>query len=488
MPNSFSVIVPAFNCENVIISTIKSIIQSIDFFQKNYIYAQQVHAEIIIVDDASTDNTVSVVREFIANNPLIKIITHTTNKGAGAARNTGVKNSQGEILFFCDADDIFLPEHIYVCYMLLKGTSEHISSFHLLSENYNLTITLPTQHFDVIRSQVKTKDKIHPYWQDAIEKSLPLNLCIRRYCHEFIEGFFEGEIHRQTKTEDCAYQALLEKFFVIGKTNLATVEYIRYSNNAFDKQLAKFQLPPGEAEEAYHIKPELLEQAYQIEAEHILYLQRQQYLQKCISQGYQFTQDWFSIHIPIWEQLLKNFVNLPNLRFLEIGSWEGRSTCWLLDNILTHESAKITCIDTFVGSMEHQNLDVSSLQSLSKRFDFNIAQTGSSHKVEKIVGISQEVLRTLPIDTYDFLYIDGSHIAADVLEDAVLGWRLVKSQGIIIFDDYNWPKFTDNLTQHPKLAIDAFLRVFSEKIQVIYQGYQVIVQKKNGSLVLVMLN
>ncbi|OUL22762.1 hypothetical protein BV378_22830 [Nostoc sp. RF31YmG] len=477
MLSSFSVILPAFNCENVVVKTLESISQSIDFFQKIYLHSQLVNAEIIIVDDASTDNTLSIVDEFVCKNSFCNVIKHSFNRGAGAARNTGVKNSQGEIIFFCDADDLFLPEHIYVCFMLLQDKPANISSFQLASDNYNLTIKLPEKRFDVIRSKVKTQDKIHPYWQDAIEKSLPLNLCVRRECHEFIEGFFEDEIHKQTKTEDCAYQALLSKFFTIGKTNLETVEYIRYPDNAFDKQITKFQLPPGESQELYHIKPNLLEQAYKIEEEHFLYLQRQQYLKNCIYKGYQFTQDWFSIHIYLWQQVLKNFANLPNLKFLEIGSWEGRATSWLLDNILTHESAKITCIDTFKGSCEHQNLDADCIKSLETRFDFNIALTGSADKVEKNVGISQEVLRTLPLDTYDFLYIDGSHIASDVLEDAVLGWRLVKVKGVIIFDDYNWPEVKDNPTQHPKLAIDAFLTIFRDKIQIIFKGYQVIIQK-----------
>ncbi|MDZ7961899.1 MAG: glycosyltransferase [Aulosira sp. DedQUE10] len=477
MLSSFSVIVPAFNCANVVIKTLESISQSINFFQKNYPHSYTVNAEIVIVDDASTDNTLSIVHEFADKHTFIQVVSHISNRGAGAARNTGVKNSQGEILFFCDGDDIYLPEHIYVCFMLLQGKSANVSSFYLVSDNYHLKINLAEQPFDVMRSGVKTQDKIHPYWQEAIENSLPLNLCVRRECHEFIEGFFEDDIHRQTKTEDCAYQALLAKFFTIGNTNLKTVEYIRYPNNAFDKQIAKFQLPPGETKEPYHINPNLLKQAYQVEEEHFLYLQRQQYFQKCVFKGYQFSQDWFSIHISLWQQVLKNFAHLPNLNFLEIGSWEGRSTCWLLDNILTHASAKITCIDTFKGNIEHQSLDEDSLKSLETRFDFNIAQTGAAAQVEKIVGISQEVLRTLPIDTYDFLYIDGSHLASHVLEDVVLGWRLIKVKGIIIFDDYNWPEFPDNLIQHPKLAIDAFLTVFCDKIQVIHQGYQVIIQK-----------
>ena len=208
-----------------------------------------------------------------------------------------------------------------------------------------------------------------------------------------------------------------------------------------------------------------------------LYLLHKQYTQQCQSKGYQFSKDWFSQNILIWQKVLNKLVNLPNLKFLEIGSWEGRSTCWLLDNILTHESSEITCIDTFEGSIEHQNLGENFLKSVGSRFDFNIAKTGSAKKVKKIVGKSQEALRTLPLNNYDFLYIDGSHVASDVLEDAVLGWRLVKINGLIIFDDYEWSEFRDHPTQHPKLAVNNFLSVFRDRIKVIHRGYQVIIEK-----------
>ena len=51
---------------------------------------------------------------------------------------------------------------------------------------------------------------------------------------------------------------------------------------------------------------------------------------------------------------------------------------------------------------------------------------------------SQVVLRRLPLETYDIIYIDGSHATSDVLEDAVLSYRLLKPGGLLIFDDYHW--------------------------------------------------
>lgn len=206
--------------------------------------------------------------------------------------------------------------------------------------------------------------------------------------------------------------------------------------------------------------------------------------------GYKFTTDWFSRHIPIWEKYLKPLANKSEINILEIGSWEGLSACWLLDFILTHESSRISCIDLFEPSIEYAPLDNQQYEkSQGERFDFNISQTGVSKKVTKIIGDSKNVMRSLSLNNYDMLYIDGSHLACNILTDAVLGWGLVKVGGLVIFDDYGFMVF-DNLDeidfkvpddfyleQQPKTGIDAFLKVFSKQLKIIHQGDQVIVQK-----------
>lgn len=195
--------------------------------------------------------------------------------------------------------------------------------------------------------------------------------------------------------------------------------------------------------------------------------------------GYKFTTDWFIENLPTWERYLIHLANQPEINVLEIGSWEGMSACWLLDNILTHESSRITCIDTFEGSVEHKfEYDDSYIKSVEERFDFNISQTNASEKVKKIIGNSQDLMRSLPFNNYDILYIDGSHLASDVLTDAILGWGLVKVGGVIIFDDYDF-QFHDsvNAGQDTKIGIDAFLKVFNKKVNIIYKAHQVIVEK-----------
>jgi len=192
--------------------------------------------------------------------------------------------------------------------------------------------------------------------------------------------------------------------------------------------------------------------------------------------GYKFSQDWFSRNLAIWQDNLMSFSNQPYLNILEIGSWEGRSTCWLLNNILTHPSARITCIDTFEGGGGTPVEASDTRDSIEARFEFNIALTEAAIKVTKIVNKSRAALRLLPFNSFDIIYIDGSHLACDVLEDTLLSWGVLKIGGAIIFDDYDHV-FRELPNQNTKIGIDAFMASFCNKIQLIHQSHQIIVKK-----------
>ncbi|MGH7790866.1 MAG: class I SAM-dependent methyltransferase, partial [Thermodesulfobacteriota bacterium] len=135
---------------------------------------------------------------------------------------------------------------------------------------------------------------------------------------------------------------------------------------------------------------------------------------------------------------------------------------WFLENILTHPTSSITCVDHFFRS--------------EVRFDDNIKVSGLSGKVTKIKGMSENVLRTLKESSFDIVYIDGSHLALNVLMDAVSSWLLLKPRGIIILDDYGWrpERAPEN---RPKMAIDIFLKAFQPHIEILHKGYQVIIRR-----------
>lgn len=183
-----------------------------------------------------------------------------------------------------------------------------------------------------------------------------------------------------------------------------------------------------------------------------------------------YTQDWFSYYIPLWEKLLAPLVGKP-IRALEIGVFEGRSTVWLLDHILTHPEATLTWIDTFAGGADHAGLD---LTGLEQRFRANTARFGA--KVSGHVGRSQDLLRKLTGEQFDLIYIDGSHEAADVLADAVLTWPLLKPGGLLGFDDYGWRGFPEP-ERCPALGIDGFLATMRGRYDELHRGHQIWVRR-----------
>ena len=184
------------------------------------------------------------------------------------------------------------------------------------------------------------------------------------------------------------------------------------------------------------------------------------------------TQDWFSHNIPVWEKVLVSFRGKPNVKCLEIGSFEGLSACWLLENILTHHTCRIVCIDPFDSSGQLQ---------AERNFDFNVQKTGVDYKVMKLKGFSRQALPLFSCSYFDIAYIDGSHHPVDTLQDALSVWPLVKKDGVIIFDDYAiGSTYPSEIAAgiDPKPGIDTFLSFVKGNYEVISDGWQMVIRKK----------
>lgn len=91
-----SVVIPAYNEENHIFSTINKILQ---YLEQNYF-----QHEIIVVDNGSTDNTFVLLEKTFGSDRRIKIKRLNLNMGKGYAVKTGVLEAYGEIIYFTDAD------------------------------------------------------------------------------------------------------------------------------------------------------------------------------------------------------------------------------------------------------------------------------------------------------------------------------------------------------------------------------------------------
>ena len=184
-----------------------------------------------------------------------------------------------------------------------------------------------------------------------------------------------------------------------------------------------------------------------------------------------FTQDWFTAHIEGLEAVLRPLEGRA-ARTLEIGSFEGLSTCYFLWRLADLE---LSCVDTFEGSA---GLPSGGRDGLEDAFDRNVELVDAS-RVRKLRGDSRRVLLNLADEhaRFDFVYVDGSHRGLDVLVDAALSWPLLEMGGVVVFDDYGWALLGDDPLLRPGPAIDAFVRLVSVHGEVVYQDRQVALRK-----------
>lgn len=181
----------------------------------------------------------------------------------------------------------------------------------------------------------------------------------------------------------------------------------------------------------------------------------------------EFTSDWFSHHADIWRKVVVPQLPAPEqpLAWLEIGSYEGRSAAWVLDNVICGQPHRtLTCVDTWV------------VAGTEPRFDANIG--------DRVVKIKKDGSQTL-LDmiaagqVFDCIYLDGDHDGRVTLENAVLAWRTLKNFGVLIFDDYPHRIAYQYSAGRLNAAagIDAFLAAYKLNLRVLYHNWQVIVQK-----------
>lgn len=230
---SLSVIVPAHNDEATIASALGSIEGAVACLRGQPGHADD-RAEVVVVDDGSTDGTLGVILDVARGKDLFRVFHRRTATSPGSARNCGVSFATGDLLFFLDADDLYLDRHLFECCRTFEDPAVNL-----------------------VKTRVALADAVHADWRARIGNSLVINLAVRRHCHEFIGGFLDVHLFRRMGDtfepwidifrliEDVHYNDLLGRFFNRVEVATETVQYMRRPGNSFDRQYAKFQLPPG---------------------------------------------------------------------------------------------------------------------------------------------------------------------------------------------------------------------------------------------------
>jgi glycosyltransferase involved in cell wall biosynthesis len=186
---TISILMPCYNSATTIARAIDSII------------TQQGWYELIIVDDASTDDSWEIIQAYSKQHVNIKCIRLHENMGAGAARNVAATQATGEILAFLDADDT----HIAGYYTFAQKMFMSVPSIAAIKVGTEF-VNFPKAFYGSEFSEKK----------DSLLNTFIPNMMVKKVCFEVLGGFNPHPVLRRDGGEDGVFCYLLSQFFVVG--------------------------------------------------------------------------------------------------------------------------------------------------------------------------------------------------------------------------------------------------------------------------------
>tara|TARA_B100000242_G_scaffold176790_1_gene126775 strand:+ start:617 stop:1399 length:783 start_codon:yes stop_codon:yes gene_type:complete len=191
---------------------------------------------------------------------------------------------------------------------------------------------------------------------------------------------------------------------------------------------------------------------------------------KIFNNNYSFRfNDWFSDNFNVWKKFLSH---IPNFKYLEIGTFEGRSALF----VSQFNFKKIVCVDPYIdyNETEQYNFKMSDvLESVKKKFD------KINSKDIKLIREKSDFFFSINKDKFDIIYIDGYHKHDYVKRDFINSMTCLKEGGILICDDFLWIKY-EKLEQNPLGAILECYETYKDDLKILFINHQIIFQKKSN--------
>jgi hypothetical protein len=148
-----------------------------------------------------------------------------------------------------------------------------------------------------------------------------------------------------------------------------------------------------------------------------------------IYQQPQFGENWFT-YPNLYLEMVEKFPS--GSKFVEVGSWKGKSSAYMAVEIANStKNIEFYCVDTWEGSLEHEEMDLSGLYDL---FIDNMSPLVNYYK--PIRKLSIEASKDFEDNSLDFVFIDASHQYEDVKNDIIHWLPKIKSGGILAGHDY----------------------------------------------------
>ena len=185
-----------------------------------------------------------------------------------------------------------------------------------------------------------------------------------------------------------------------------------------------------------------------------------------------FSNKWFLNNFDIFSFFLPQDKN-SKFDYLEVGCFEGLSSFFVLSE---YKAVNATLLD--IWDMPNPNSITLSynFNSIENAFDDNL----SRFNFTKIKDDSVVAMRALfkQNKSFDFIYIDGSHNGEDILSDAIEGFKILKKEGIIFFDDFL--QYDKNRILQSYEGIEKFLNLYSDYLKIEYFQNNLVVRKNKN--------
>jgi len=184
---------------------------------------------------------------------------------------------------------------------------------------------------------------------------------------------------------------------------------------------------------------------------------------------YQYTHTWF-FSSAIYEKICDMVdVSAPHT-ILEIGCYEGLSSVFFADNLLTHPESTLTCVDPFLTIDTNDHAGLMSNQT-EEYFDSNIRSCQHPDRVT-VHKITSDAFFPQNKATYDIIYIDGCHEHDFITRDMENSFAVLRPGGMMWMDDYLGG---DGI--QIKAVMDRFLKAHEGEYEIIYKLYQLAIRK-----------
>ncbi len=191
------------------------------------------------------------------------------------------------------------------------------------------------------------------------------------------------------------------------------------------------------------------------------------------TEGLVFTRKWFqSSEIKRLLEPKENEV-YGKLNILEIGCFEGMSTCWFAENMLKHPDSVLYCVDPFTVDPLLTITD-----DIYQRFLKNIHICGNNQKIQFSRTTSDDFFsnknleeKNITRDFFDLIYVDGAHTEENIRRDMLNAISYVKVGGYVFMDDYMGGIPSAGLYPYKKV-MDDVLEEQKMRVEVLHRGYQ----------------